>query len=236
MVCIAGILRISPIWSHNRASGSAFGAQRLGCRVSERNRDLDDPQAADATACLFFDNWQGERVDSLQLSSVVDNVQPSWRLQKKWLGRRADRDHGLNTASQQTTIDGIAVVPSDLAHPQSVGLSSNPSGPSGCSRTPSSSYDSCVPGRLGAVFLPDGMRRISSAATAKNAGGRSSARKLIYQAQVYFATSAALCSECLTLTRRMMTSPLGEVRRKQEGLVSLGRCSLPLHRASNSVI
>ena len=33
LVCIAGILQTS--WPHNRASGSAVGALRLDCRVSE---------------------------------------------------------------------------------------------------------------------------------------------------------------------------------------------------------
>ena len=50
----------------------------------ECNGDLDEAAgAADATACLSFSNGEGERVDTLQLSSVVDNVQPSPRLQKK---------------------------------------------------------------------------------------------------------------------------------------------------------
>ena len=56
---------------------------------SECNGDLDEAAgAADAIARLFFDNWEEERFDNLQLSSVVDNVQPSRGLQEKWLGHR----------------------------------------------------------------------------------------------------------------------------------------------------
>ena len=79
----SGFLQISLSQMLRRDTLVPTRLQRAGA-LAIGNYDLDEAAgAADATACLSFSNGEEERVDTLQLSNVVDNVQPSLRLQKK---------------------------------------------------------------------------------------------------------------------------------------------------------